>query len=48
MQWVYYRQAADLLLFPPVGAALADLASPTARPSTVELPAVTDKEYSWI
>ncbi|SDM13694.1 ADP-ribose pyrophosphatase YjhB, NUDIX family [Nonomuraea maritima] len=48
VQWIDYRQAANLPLFPPIGAALARLASPTARPSTVELPAVTDKEYSWI
>lgn len=48
VQWIDYRHAADLPLFPPIGAALAQLASPTARPSNVELPAVTDKEYSWI
>ncbi|SDJ02654.1 NUDIX hydrolase [Nonomuraea jiangxiensis] len=47
VQWVDYRQA-DLPLFPPIGAALAQLPTPTARPSTVELPAVTDKEYTWI
>jgi ADP-ribose pyrophosphatase YjhB (NUDIX family) len=48
VQWIDYRQAAGLPLFPPMGAAFARLASPTARPSTVELPAVTDNEYSWI
>nr|WP_248628167.1 NUDIX hydrolase [Nonomuraea coxensis] len=48
VQWIDYRQAADLPLFPPVGAALARLAGPAARPGAVELPAVTDKEYSWI
>ncbi|MFG1957538.1 NUDIX domain-containing protein [Nonomuraea sp. NPDC049028] len=49
VQWIDYQQAAaDLRLFPPIGAALAQLASPTARPSTVELPAITDKEYSWV
>ncbi|MGI5292696.1 NUDIX hydrolase [Nonomuraea polychroma] len=48
VQWIGYRAAADVPLFPPIGSAVSQLSSPTARPDCFELPAVTDRNYSWM
>ncbi|WP_042416828.1 NUDIX hydrolase [Streptacidiphilus anmyonensis] len=49
VDWIDYRRTADLPIFPPLGPALAALASPTAAPATgAALPAVTDENYTWV
>ncbi|MEU2391809.1 NUDIX domain-containing protein [Streptomyces sp. NPDC007369] len=48
IEWIDYREAASLPLFPPVGAALAALPEPRAAVPDAALPPVTDRNYSWI
>ncbi|KAB7833522.1 NUDIX domain-containing protein [Streptomyces mobaraensis] len=47
IEWVDYRKTADLPIFPPIGPALASLASPHAVVGNATLPAVTDENYTW-
>ncbi|MER8032973.1 NUDIX domain-containing protein [Streptomyces bauhiniae] len=46
--WVDYRETASLPLFPPIGPTLAALADPYAAVGDAALPAVTDKNYTWV
>ncbi|MEW2354267.1 NUDIX hydrolase [Spirillospora sp. NPDC029432] len=48
IQWIDYRMTADLPIFPPIGAALAALPSPSAAITDAALPAVTDDNYVWV
>ncbi|MGW5331231.1 NUDIX hydrolase [Streptomyces bauhiniae] len=48
VEWVNYRQTADLPIFPPIGPSLAALASPRAAVSAAALAAVTDENYTWV
>jgi 8-oxo-dGTP diphosphatase len=47
IEWVDYRQTADLPIFPPIGPSLARLPSPYAIVADAALPAVTDHNYRW-
>ncbi|RJL21036.1 NUDIX domain-containing protein [Bailinhaonella thermotolerans] len=47
IEWVDYRKADRLPLFPLVGQALAALAHPRAPIDAVLLPAATDATYTW-
>ncbi|MGW4690221.1 NUDIX hydrolase [Streptomyces sp. NPDC004244] len=48
VEWLDYREAASLPLFPPVGPALAALPHPRAAVSDAALPPVTDHDHTWI
>ncbi|MGP3977148.1 hypothetical protein ACTWQF_24665 [Streptomyces sp. 8N114] len=48
IEWIDYRKTADLPLFPPIGRALAALASPRAVVADAALEAVTDDNYTWV
>ncbi|MGA5701722.1 NUDIX hydrolase [Peterkaempfera bronchialis] len=48
IEWIDYRKTRDLPLFPPIGAAIADLPSPQAPVANPALPPVTDENYTWI
>ncbi|WP_219510905.1 NUDIX domain-containing protein [Nonomuraea ceibae] len=48
VEWIDYRKAAELPIFPPIGPALAALSSPRAIVTDAALPAVTDDNYTWI
>ncbi|MER7178556.1 hypothetical protein ABT404_03540 [Streptomyces hyaluromycini] len=48
IEWVDYRKAAGLPIFPPIGPALAALADPRAPVTNTALPAVTDANYTWV
>ncbi|KND34706.1 NUDIX domain-containing protein [Streptomyces acidiscabies] len=48
VEWVDYRAAATLPLFPPIGPALAALPDPRAVVGDAALEAVTDENYTWV
>lgn len=48
VEWVDYRGAADLPIFPLIGGALAALPDPHALVADAALPAVTDDDYVWV
>ncbi|MFG2392107.1 NUDIX hydrolase [Streptomyces lavendulae] len=48
IEWVPYRDAARLPVFPPLGAALAALDHPRAPVADPALDAVTDANYTWV
>ncbi|MEV7284915.1 NUDIX domain-containing protein [Streptomyces sp. NPDC093252] len=48
IEWVDYRKAADLPIFPPLGEALAALPDPRATVTDAALEAVTDENYTWV
>ncbi|MDH6538688.1 NUDIX hydrolase [Streptomyces sp. SPB4] len=48
IEWVPYRDAARLPVFPPIGPALAALAHPRAPVTDPALDAVTDANYTWV
>lgn len=48
IEWVDYRKAEDLPLFPLIGPAVSALATPQAHPGRPHLPAVTDQNYTWV
>ncbi|MFK0255066.1 NUDIX hydrolase [Streptomyces sp. NPDC090445] len=48
IEWIDYREAASLPLFPPVGPALAALPDPRAAVPDAALPPVTDRNHTWI
>lgn len=48
VDWVNYRAAAGLPIFPPVGAAIAAPPTPFSPSATVALPAITDDNHSWV
>ncbi|AZM93610.1 NUDIX domain-containing protein [Streptomyces sp. W1SF4] len=48
IEWIDYRKAAELPIFPPIGPALAALASPRAAVTDAALDAVTDANYTWV
>lgn len=45
--WVDHRDAAGLLLYPPIGGALAGL-GPRTEVGDAALPAMTDTNYTWV
>ncbi|MEV5645859.1 NUDIX domain-containing protein [Streptomyces flaveolus] len=47
IEWIDYRTAAGLPLFPPIGRALAALPHPRATVGDAALDAVTDENYTW-
>ncbi len=48
IEWIDYRTAAGLPIFPPVGPALAALSDPRAAVTDAALEAVTDDNYTWV
>ncbi|WFB05857.1 NUDIX hydrolase [Streptomyces sp. LX-29] len=48
VEWVDYRKATGLPIFPPIGTALAALAHPRAAVTDAALDAVTDENYTWV
>ncbi|WP_037603497.1 NUDIX domain-containing protein [Streptacidiphilus rugosus] len=48
VEWIDYRRAASLSIFPPIGPALAALPHPDAPVLDAGLPAVTDRNYTWV
>lgn len=48
VEWVDYRTAATLPIFPPIGTALAALPDPRAVVGDAALEAVTDENYTWV
>ncbi|MFB6615556.1 NUDIX domain-containing protein [Streptomyces sp. NPDC056367] len=48
IEWIDYRKAAELPVFPPVGPALAALEDPRATVADAALEAVTDENYTWV
>lgn len=48
IEWVSYRKAADIPLFPLIGQALAQLPSPDAPVGNPLLQPITDASYTWI
>ncbi|TMR08715.1 NUDIX hydrolase [Nonomuraea turkmeniaca] len=47
IEWVPYRRAEHLPLFPLIGAAVSALASPDAPTGNPHLPPITDANYTW-
>ncbi|MFB7513192.1 hypothetical protein [Streptomyces sp. NPDC056144] len=43
-----YRRTGNLLIFPPIGAALSALPDPRAGVTDAALGAVTDDNYTWV
>lgn len=48
IEWIDYRETADLPIFPPIGPALAALPSPRAAVPDAALSAVDDANYTWV
>ncbi|MER6847049.1 NUDIX domain-containing protein [Streptomyces flaveolus] len=48
IEWVDYRTAAELPIFPPIGPALAALPDPRAAVGDAAPDAVTDENYTWV
>lgn len=48
IEWVSYRKLGELPLFPLIGEAAAELASPDASVASTYLPPVTDQNYTWV
>ncbi|MFD9515883.1 NUDIX domain-containing protein [Streptomyces sp. NPDC059979] len=48
IEWIDYRETAELPIFPPIGPALAALADPRASVAGAALNAVTDENYIWV
>lgn len=48
IEWIDYRQTAELPIFPPIGPALAALTDPRAAVTDASLSAVTDANYTWV
>jgi 8-oxo-dGTP diphosphatase len=48
IEWVTYRKAANLPIFPPIGQALAALPSPHAQGTDAARPAITNENYTWM
>ncbi|MFK4108778.1 NUDIX hydrolase [Streptomyces sp. NPDC002176] len=48
IEWIDYRKAAELPIFPPIGPALAALDNPRAPIGNAALDAVTDDNYTWV
>lgn len=48
IEWIDYRNTAELPIFPPIGPALAALADPHAAVTDTALDAVTDANYTWV
>ncbi|MEV7616204.1 NUDIX domain-containing protein [Streptomyces sp. NPDC089799] len=48
IEWIDYRQTAELPIFPPIGPALAALSDPRAAVADAALNAVTDANYTWV
>ncbi|MFE9427466.1 NUDIX hydrolase [Kitasatospora sp. NPDC006697] len=47
IEWIPYRRAATLPLFPPIGPALSALVGPDAPAGRCELEPVTERTYTW-
>ncbi|MEU8543062.1 NUDIX hydrolase [Streptomyces sp. NPDC048717] len=47
IEWIDYRETAELPIFPPIGPALTSLPDPRAAVTDAALPAVTDENYTW-
>ncbi|MFJ7787075.1 hypothetical protein ACIQY8_31220 [Streptomyces albidoflavus] len=47
-EWIDYRKTAELSILPPIGPALATLATPRAVITDAALEAVTDENYTWV
>lgn len=48
IEWVNYRKAEDLPLFPVIGSAVSALTTPDAPTGNPYLPPVTDENYTWV
>ncbi|MEO3868280.1 hypothetical protein ABGB18_05555 [Nonomuraea sp. B12E4] len=48
IEWVHYRDAEDLPLFPLIGSAISALPAPGAPPGDRLLLPVTDANYTWV
>ncbi|MFE4263759.1 NUDIX domain-containing protein [Streptomyces sp. NPDC056883] len=48
IEWIDYRKTAELPIFPPIGPALAALATPHAGVADPALKPVTDQTYTWV
>ncbi|MFF4428073.1 hypothetical protein ACFYZ4_02760 [Streptomyces sp. NPDC001513] len=48
IEWIDYRNTAELSILPPIGPALAALADPYAAVTDTALDAVTDANYTWV
>ncbi|MFI7225141.1 NUDIX hydrolase [Nonomuraea angiospora] len=48
IEWVNYREAELLPLFPLIGTAISALPTPDAPPRELLLPPVTDQNYTWV
>ncbi|MCM1976389.1 NUDIX domain-containing protein [Streptomyces sp. G1] len=48
IEWIDYRKTAELPIFPPIGPALAALATPRAGVADSALKPVTDQTYTWV
>ncbi|MCX5402663.1 NUDIX domain-containing protein [Streptomyces sp. NBC_00335] len=48
VEWIDYRKIAELPIFPPIGPALAALATPRAGVIDAALEPVTDETYTWV
>ncbi|MEV0622427.1 NUDIX domain-containing protein [Nonomuraea sp. NPDC050404] len=48
IEWLNYKKAEALPLFPLIGAALSALATSHAHPGNPYLPTITDANYTWV
>ncbi|MBG0819047.1 NUDIX hydrolase [Planomonospora sp. ID82291] len=48
IEWIDYRKAAELALFPLIGGPLSALTSPDAPAGNPWLPPITDANYTWL
>lgn len=48
IEWVNYRKAEELPLFPLIGAAVSALPAPGGPVGNPLLPAITDDNYTWV
>ena len=48
IEWVNYRKAGDLPLFPLIGDAISALPAPDAPSKNPLLPPITDQNYTWV
>ncbi|MGW6499300.1 NUDIX domain-containing protein [Nonomuraea angiospora] len=48
IEWLNYRKAAAIPLFPLIGAAVSAMPAPDATVGNPLLPAVTDANYTWV
>ena len=48
IEWVNYRKAEHLPLFPLIGAAVSALSAPDTAVTNTLLPPVADANYTWV